>query len=305
MTAVTVVIPALNAAATLGRQLDALRAQVDAPPFSVIVVDNGSTDRTADVAMAARAEGLDIAVVHEQRRGVNRARNAGVAAAAPGVVLLCDADDVVDVRWVAELFSAIDDRHWGAGSIDYESVNSRSTLATWGAPSRAVPPVRVPYVDGTFGGNCGFITSMWECIGGFDDRLSGAGDENEFFARAHAAGFRIRVSPEASVGYTLRPGRRAWLRHRYRSGVGHGRAARCAGGRQFADVSRPARSVPALLRVVLSAPLYIWTSRSRLEWAGSVLRQWGRLVGWVTSRSLVDTLRSSDGYPHSEGRLSG
>ena len=47
---VSVVICALNEERRIGRQLAALDAQIDAPPFEVIVVDNGSTDGTVAVA---------------------------------------------------------------------------------------------------------------------------------------------------------------------------------------------------------------------------------------------------------------
>ena len=44
------VVPAFNAAAMIGRQLDALAHQVGAPPFEVVVADNRSTDGTAATA---------------------------------------------------------------------------------------------------------------------------------------------------------------------------------------------------------------------------------------------------------------
>ena len=48
--AVSVIIPAFNAAATIERVLEALVAQDVAEPYEVIVVDNGSTDGTAELA---------------------------------------------------------------------------------------------------------------------------------------------------------------------------------------------------------------------------------------------------------------
>ena len=49
----TVVIPARNAEAWIGEQLQSLAEQVDAPPFDVVVADNGSTDGTARTAANA------------------------------------------------------------------------------------------------------------------------------------------------------------------------------------------------------------------------------------------------------------
>src|SRR5204862_6652684 len=63
------------------------------PP--VIVVDEGSTDRTADVA---RGRGAVTAVVRSERAGPGGARNVGISYAATGLVAFSDADD----RWPSD-----------------------------------------------------------------------------------------------------------------------------------------------------------------------------------------------------------
>jgi len=84
---VAVIIPALNEEQALGQVLAAIpRAVVR----EIVVVDNGSTDRTADVARAAGAT-----VVREPRRGYGAACLAGLARLAanpPGIVVFIDAD---------------------------------------------------------------------------------------------------------------------------------------------------------------------------------------------------------------------
>lgn len=287
MATVTVVIPALNAADTIGEQLAALARQQSAPAFEVIVVDNGSTDATADVALSFATATMPVRVVHEVKRGINNARNAGIGAAADGVVLLCDADDRVDPMWVAAMSAAIDDRHWAAGAVDYAAANDEATMALWGAPARGVPRVPEPYVDGTYGCNCGFTKSMWQALGGFNPGLSSAGDEHEFFMRASAAGYRPTVVAEAVVAYRLRSGTRAWLRHRYTTGRSNGRAARCAGGWVLAATCRPSRALPRLVWAVLSFPRHAFSRRSRVIWLGGVLRRWGNVVGWFSARDLA------------------
>jgi glycosyltransferase involved in cell wall biosynthesis len=284
---ITVVIPALNAANTLGRQLAALAAQVDAPPFVTVVVDNGSDDATADVAGSFDSETMPVSVVSEPRRGINRARNAGVSAAADGIVLLCDADDVVAPTWVSALSSAVDQRSWGAGVVDYASANDDDTLRVWGVRDMGVPAVPEPfvvdaYVDRTFGGCCGFTKEMWRTVGGFDDRLSGSGDENEFFGRAALAGFRPRVAMDARVAYTLRSGRRAWLRYRYRSGYSQGRTARLASVGHLQSLCRPWATLLALAKLVAASPVYAWHADRRQQWLGGLLRASGRLRGWYS-----------------------
>ncbi|MFN8110114.1 MAG: glycosyltransferase family 2 protein [Thermoleophilia bacterium] len=101
--AVSVVVPALNEERYLGECLASLMAQTGVA-FEVIVVDNGSTDGTSAVAAAAGAR-----VVHEPRRGVCNARQAGLAAARGEVVVSADADTVYPAGWLAGIRAAFAD----------------------------------------------------------------------------------------------------------------------------------------------------------------------------------------------------
>src|SRR5690242_8788112 len=91
---VSVVIPTRDRAETLERTLDVLAAQ-KAPPggFELVVVDNGSTDATADVLRRAQERlPVPLAALHEPRPGPAAARNAGVRRAAGNVILFLGDD---------------------------------------------------------------------------------------------------------------------------------------------------------------------------------------------------------------------
>lgn len=103
MSSVSVVIPALDAAATIRETLHALASQAGAPPFEVIVVDNGSRDDTVRIS-----EEFGARVLHEALRGPAAARNRGLQAASGDVILHLDADTVPSRKWVAELVRAFD-----------------------------------------------------------------------------------------------------------------------------------------------------------------------------------------------------
>ena len=96
---VTVIIPALNEAESIGRVLAAIPAGgVD----EVIVVDGGSSDATVAIARASGAS-----IVHEPRRGYGRACAAGVAAAKGEVVVFIDADGADDPGQIPDLLGPL------------------------------------------------------------------------------------------------------------------------------------------------------------------------------------------------------
>jgi hypothetical protein len=89
---ISVIIPAYNAGATLREALDSVQAQNHAP-HEVIVVDDGSTDDTAEIARSYQ-EVLPLVLVQQANAGLGAARNAGMDKATGDAWTFLDADDV-------------------------------------------------------------------------------------------------------------------------------------------------------------------------------------------------------------------
>lgn len=92
---ISVVIPALNEESLLGRCLESLFSQVCFFNYEVIVVDNGSTDHTVEIANRFGAK-----VIREERRGIGWARAIGFAQARGDIIASTDADTVVPNDWL-------------------------------------------------------------------------------------------------------------------------------------------------------------------------------------------------------------
>lgn len=94
---VSVIIPALNEERRIAACLAALARQT-VPAHEIILVDNGSTDRTVEIARAAGAR-----IVHEPKRSIAAARATGFDAAEGAILARIDADTAVDPDWVSGL----------------------------------------------------------------------------------------------------------------------------------------------------------------------------------------------------------
>ena len=101
---IAAVIPAHNRAAVVARALESVRSQ-RRPPDEVIVVDDGSTDRTA--AVVRRTNG-PVTLIQLPGSGVSAARNAGVAASSADFVAFLDSDDVWDEGYLSRMAAAIE-----------------------------------------------------------------------------------------------------------------------------------------------------------------------------------------------------
>jgi len=102
---ISVVITVFNDAFRIGNSVRAVMAQ-PLPPgtFECVVVDDGSTDNSSEVARNAGARIVRL----EKNSGIGAARNAGAAAAQADWVALTDADCVVSRRWLASLLAEIE-----------------------------------------------------------------------------------------------------------------------------------------------------------------------------------------------------
>jgi peptidoglycan/xylan/chitin deacetylase (PgdA/CDA1 family)/SAM-dependent methyltransferase len=89
---VSIIIPAYNAAGTIAETLASVRAQTF-PDWEAIVVDDGSSDGTADITASFMAQDVRIRLASQPPLGVSAARNTGISLARFPWVLFLDADD--------------------------------------------------------------------------------------------------------------------------------------------------------------------------------------------------------------------
>ncbi len=202
MTRVSVVVPAHNAAAVLPTTLRCLAAQeYPKDHYEVVVVDDGSTDHTAEVVRRAAGE-VPLRYVHQPQRGRAAARNAGARAARFEVVLFLDAD-----VWAEPGLLAAHARHYRDGARVAVQGPSRTHPASKCNPFMEVKEILPdltprrrhdlsPYHVITRNFSLRAL-DLW-AVGGFDESFVGYGWEDiELGLRLRRGGVRLRWEPEA------------------------------------------------------------------------------------------------------------
>ena len=101
--ALSVVIPVYNIEGYLGKCLDSILAQTF-PDYEVIVVNDGSTDRTPQVCDEYAAKDARIRIIHKENEGVSVARNTGIEVASGEYFLFFDGDDFMEPYTMEELY---------------------------------------------------------------------------------------------------------------------------------------------------------------------------------------------------------
>ena len=191
----SVVIPVLNEERTIRECLQSLaNSKLESDRFEVLVVDNGSTDETVQIASSFACR-LSLAIITKPGVTIAALRNAGAAAARGRVLAFLDADCCAPAEWL-ELAAATVEKEGGLVGGPYTVPPSYNWVAqVWSG--REVHTFRGArsYLHG---GNLIVRRCDFLAVSGFDEALQ-TNEDFEFCQRARSAGFRISAFSELGV----------------------------------------------------------------------------------------------------------
>ncbi len=218
MPMVSVVICAYNAERTMRDCLDSMR-RLDYPNFEVIIVDDGSRDRTALIS----TDFPEFRLIRQPNKGLGVARNVGMQAARGEIIAYTDSDCVVDPHWLTlAVHSMVENNFDGCGGPNYapheDGWVEASCAASPGAPCHVL--VAGDRAEHLAGCNMLFAKAALAKIGGFDPQFTAAGDDVDICWRMLDAGFKLGFSPAAFVWHF----RRNTIKAYYGQQRGYGRA---------------------------------------------------------------------------------
>lgn len=194
---VAVAIACFNQGRFLGQAIESALRQTR-PPLEIIVIDDGSTDCTREVA----ARFPDVRYLHQANAGLSAARNAGLAAARAGRILFLDADDWLLPVALGAAATALDATPGAAFAHGgYQEVAEDGTVLSTHAPRPAPRPflqlLRGNHV--AMHGTVLYDAALLRAGGGFDSALPACEDYDVYLrlARDHA----VAAYPEIAACY--------------------------------------------------------------------------------------------------------
>ncbi len=196
----SVVIPVRNGENVLPRCLRALAEQsVPRSDYEIVVVDDGSTDRTGQVA-----RDFGVRLVGQPPQGPSVARNRGVEEALAPIVLFTDADCAPARDWIERMLEPFSDPTVagvkGAYTSGQKSITARFVQREYESKyERMAAFATIDFID-TY--SAGFRREVFLAAGGYDPSYETASvEDQEFSFRLHERGAKMLFVPEARVDH--------------------------------------------------------------------------------------------------------
>ena len=216
---VSVIVACYNGQRTIRACLESLQ-RLNYPDYEVILVDDGSTDTTAQLASTFPQVRC---LRHEKNLGLSAARNTGTAAAAGEIVAFTDSDCRADQDWLYYLVGDLLAGDWaGIGGPNLlppeDSLVAAAVMVSPGGPAHVMLTDRqAEHIPGC---NMAFYKRALAEVGGFDPIFRRAGDDVDLCWRLQQAGYKIGFSPSAFVWHYRRSTIGAYLKQQH----GYGQA---------------------------------------------------------------------------------
>jgi glycosyltransferase involved in cell wall biosynthesis/peptidoglycan/xylan/chitin deacetylase (PgdA/CDA1 family) len=206
LTRFSIIIPTHQRRDVVARNVTMLQRQLN-PDFEVIVVDDGSSDGTAE-ALRRLEVSFPLTVIEQENRGAGAARNAGAAVAVGDYLLFLDDDMEADPRMLDEhVRSHADGGEVVLGDLPLHVCSPRNVLSwavgRWTTTRRerlSAPGAQVPLGD-LLTGQLSISRANYRSIGGFDASFTReglfGGEDTDFGYRVLSADLRIVFNPQA------------------------------------------------------------------------------------------------------------
>ena len=195
----SVILCTYNRARLLERALRSLACQTAASEqFEIVVVDDGSTDGTAEVCSRAARDLSNLKYVAMGKNlGLAAAGNRGIRSARGELLLFTDDDCIAQAHWVSSLAASLAQHPIAVGAIESPVSNYVKLCHNISQFHPFMKRRAEGWVGSIAGGNMGIRRSVIDEFGGFDE--TSPVPDIEFLFRAWSQGYRVHFTPRAVV----------------------------------------------------------------------------------------------------------
>lgn len=213
----TVVICTYNRAHILSEALTSLLQQTVPPEdYSILIIDNNSTDHTQELVESFKNKFTDIRIVLENNQGLSHARNRAFKECQTEWLAFLDDDAKAHPDWVETIMKTIEKGDFDGFGGPYYAWHPYGPAPSWLPEDFGTyeSPQGYGLLQGeTFipGGNCVLRSDVARRIGtfsielGMNGSLCGYGEETQFFERMRTAGYRMGYVPQLKIDHCVLP----------------------------------------------------------------------------------------------------
>ncbi|MBO7202917.1 MAG: glycosyltransferase [Paludibacteraceae bacterium] len=120
----SIIVPGQNVEAYIGKCLDSLLYQdISSSDYEIIVVNDGSTDRTKEIVEGYVSSHSNVILINQQNKGLSCARNSGVKVARGSYVMYIDSDDYIEKNVLGGLLAQAERDNLDVLRYNYRNVN--------------------------------------------------------------------------------------------------------------------------------------------------------------------------------------
>lgn len=243
---ISIIVPAYNRADEIEEFLSSFEKQ-SAKNFEVIVVDDGSTDKTKEV-VESHIQNLLLHYFHQQNKGPGTARNLGMEKAKGDIFVFIDSDCTVPIDYIENLTHHLENEDCDAfggpdtchesfspflKAINYSMTSFIGTGGTRGTKGKQL----AKYYPRSF--NMGIKRKVFDSIGGMNSLRHG--QDMEFSNRIYNAGFKVVYFDDVQVYHKRRTNLKKFFKQIFNWGV-----TRINLGRLDSKMLKPIHFLPAI-----------------------------------------------------------
>jgi len=278
---ISLIICTRNRSSSLRRCLEYIKCLESPGDWELVVVNNGSSDDTAELLKSFREEvPFRVVMVEEPKSGLGRARNAGIAATTGEILAFTDDDCYVSpdfLKQIVEVFKNDKVGYMGGRVLLYDAGDSPETIRTE-TEIRLIEPHSFIRAGELHGANMAVRKSLVAKIGAFDPQF-GAGAQ---FPSGEDVDFQARASASGATGI-YHPGPLVWHHHGRKPG---GRYEKLMRGYHSGRGAYYAKFILNPETRMLFLKNWYWAARKQFQEGkpGVILREIAGAVRYVLTR---------------------